>query len=689
LGGAAAIKRIFGTVAKSVMQTDIGGKFVIGERALSDQPCCDHGGFSRRELGPAGVLGLASAWMAVSAARAVAADSVPAAGASLTAFELKDVRLLDGPFLKAQRLSAAYLLSLDCDRLLHSFRVNAGLPPKAPIYGGWESAPTWTDIHCQGHSLGHYLSGVALMTAATGDKRMRQRVDYIVAELAACQKAGDSGLLCAFPEGPGLVAAFIAGDSKVTGVPWYTLHKVYAGLRDAYQQTGSAQARDVLIRFADWAVVATRSLSDERFETMLEVEHGGMNEIFADLFALTGNPDYRTMATRFSHKATLIPLEASQDHLDGVHANTTIPKIVGFQRVAEVTGAADYHHAAEFFWRTVVQTRSYATGGHGDAEHFYPVVDASRHVFSAKGSETCGIYNMLKLTRMLFMRQPDAAYADFYERALYNGILASQDPASGMVTYFQGARPGYVKLYCTPVDSFWCCTGTGMENHAKYGEAIYFHDDRALWVNLFISSAVAWRQQHATLTQTTSFPQDRATRLRWTLARSTSLALHLRHPAWAPSVEVRVNGKVVAHSDRPGSYVTVDRVWQSGDTIDLSLPLHVAAVPLPSAPDIFALTYGPLVLAGTFGGVGIRAGSDIVVNERKYGEYLSTPVRVPSPGGSDPDAIARAVRPGSEPLTFTMPDAQGKPIALKPYHQVAHEHYATYWKLEDDALARA
>jgi DUF1680 family protein len=658
--------------------------------SVSDQPCCDHDGLTRRELARGGVLGLASAWMVLGATPGLAAaPDGHLADAPLKAFGLGDVRLLDGPFLRAQRLSADYLLSLDPDRLLHGFRVNAGLPPKAPVYGGWESAPTWADIHCQGHSLGHYLSGVALMAAATGDKRMRRRVDYIVGELAACQKAGGSGLLCAFPEGPSLVAAFIAGDGKVTGVPWYTLHKVYAGLRDAYQQTGNAQARDVLIRFADWAVSATRLLSDERFEAMLDIEHGGMNEIFADLFAMTGNPDYRTVAQRFSHKATLVPLAKSQDHLDGVHANTTIPKVVGFQRVADVTGEADYRHAADFFWRTVVRTRSFATGGHGDGEHFYPGADAARHVFSAKGSETCGMYNMLKLTRMLFMQQPSATYADFYERALYNGILASQDPASGMVTYFQGARPGYVKLYCTPVDSFWCCTGTGMENHAKYGDSIYFHDDRGLWVNLFIPSVVTWREQHATLTQVTSFPEQPSTRLRWTLVRPTSLTLNLRHPAWAPAVEVRVNGTVVARSDAPGSYVTVDRVWHSGDTVDLSLPMQVAAVPLPTAPTVFALAYGPLVLAGAFGGSDIPAGGDIVVNERKYGDYLDTPFPVPQLGAGSPDAIARTVRPGSEPLTFTMLDAGGRPIQLKPYHRIAHEHYATYWQVGGGTSADA
>lgn len=648
---------------------------------MSDQPCC-HGSFTRRELAPAGTLGLASALLWAGEASADAALPNPAAArSSLTAFALGDVRLLDGPFLGAQQVSAAYLLSLDPDRMLHGFRVNAGLAPRAPVYGGWESVSTWADIHCQGHTLGHYLSGVALMTAATGDRRMRRRVDHIVAELAACQQAGGTGLLCAFPEGPALVAAFIAGDPKVTGVPWYTLHKVYAGLRDAYQQAGNAQAREVLLRFADWAVVASRPLSDERFEAMLDTEHGGMNEIFADLFAMTGNADYRAMARRFSHKATLAPLVKSQDHLDGEHANTTIPKVVGFQRVADVTGDADYGHAADFFWRTVAHTRSYATGGHGDGEHFFPIVDAAGHVFSAKGSETCGMYNMLKLTRLLFMRQPDAAYADFYERALYNGILASQDPASGMVTYFQGARPGYVKLYCTPIDSFWCCTGTGMENHAKYGESIYFHDDRAIWVNLFIPSRVTWRDQRATLTQITSFPEQPTTSLRWALARPTSLALHLRHPGWAAAVEVRVNGAVVARSDRPGGYVVVDRVWHSGDTVDLSLPMQVTAMPLPSAPSIVALTYGPLVLAGTFGGSDIPAGADIVVNERKYGEYLDTPFTVPRLPPEDPETIARAVRPGTAPLTFTVADTDGRPIALKPYHRIAHERYATYWQL--------
>jgi DUF1680 family protein len=609
---------------------------------------------------------------------AVRAAEVPAMRPrAARSFDLADVRLLDGPFRDAQQRSAAYLLSLDPDRLLHGFRANAGLEPRAPVYGGWESAPTWTDIHCQGHSLGHYLSACALMASATGDQRFHRRAAHIVAELAACQAAAGTGLLCAFPEGPAIVAAFIAGD-KVSGVPWYTMHKVYAGLRDAHQLIGTPGALDVLVRYADWAVVATRPLSNERFEVMLGVEHGGMNEVFADLFQITGTAEYRQMAQRFSHKVLLVPLSRSEDDLDGMHANTQIPKVVGFQRVYEVTGDDAYGKAASFFWRTVAHARSYATGGHGDQEHFYPMADAGVHVFSPKTSETCGMYNMLKLTRLLFMADPQADYADFYERTLYNGILASQDPASGMVTYFQGGRPGYMKLYCTPVDSFWCCTGTGMENHAKYGDSIYFHDDRSLFVNLFIPSRVSWAEHDAVLTQLTAFPEQSSTRLRWTLARPAALALKLRHPGWSRTVEVRVNGAVAARSAQPGSYVTIDRTWADGDIVDMTLEMAVAAAPLAAAPDIFALTYGPLVLAGALGDEGIAQRADIVVNERKYGAYIDTPFQAPQLAGR-PDDVAAAVRPAGTALTFTVGDTAGRPVRLVPYYQISHQRYATYW----------
>ena len=637
-------------------------------------------GTTRRALLRAGGASLAAgAWLALGLPAARAAEGGRAAEGSLQPFSLHDVRLLDGPFLHAQRMSAAYLLSLDPDRLLHTFRLNAGLRPKGEIYGGWESVDTWADIHCQGHSLGHYLSGCSLMGAATDDPRFAHKVAYVAAELAACQEAAGTGLVGAFPEGLDLLPRFIAGE-PITGVPWYTMHKIMAGLHDADRLLGDATARAVGLRLADWVVEATDPLSDERFEAMLDVEHGGMNELFADLFARTGNPAYRRMAQRFSHKALLDPLSHSRDRLDGLHANTQVPKAVGFQRVFEITGAPEYGKAAEFFWRTVAELRSYATGGHGDLEHFQPVVDNAAHVFSAKASETCGIYNMLRLTQLLFMADPRAHYADFYERALINGILASQDPDSGMATYFQGARPGYMKLYHTPYDSFWCCTGTGMENHARYGEAIYFHSGDTLVVNQFIASRLDWKAKGAVLTQTTRFPETAATRLEWQLDRPVAATLRLRHPAWSPVLEVRINGETVETSHQPGGYLSLARSWQDGDTVDLQMAMSVAASELVAAPGIFALTYGPLVLAGALGSEGIAPGSDIVVNERKFGEYLDDPVEVPRLAG-EPEAIAAAVRPAAAPLTFTVPDASGRPVTLKPYYRIAHERYVTYWQV--------
>ncbi|WP_159761195.1 glycoside hydrolase family 127 protein [Sphingomonas sp. 8AM] len=602
-----------------------------------------------------------------------------AAPTALQPFDMRDVDLLDSPFLHAQRQTEAYLLRLQPDRMLHNFRVNAGLKPKAPVYGGWESEPMWADINCHGHTLGHYLSACALAYRATGKQEYRKRIDYIAAELAACQKAANSGLVCAFPKGAALVSAHLRGE-PITGVPWYTLHKVYAGLRDATLLADSAAAKAVLLRLADWGVVATRPLGDAQFEEMLKTEYGGMNEVYADLFAMTGNADYQRLAERFSQKALLAPLVKAQDQLDGMHANTQIPKIIGFQRVHETGGHASYHDAAQFFWKTVARTRAFATGGHGDNEHFFAMADFDEHVFSAKGSETCCQHNMLKLTRQLFLQEPRADYADYYERTLYNGILASQDPDSGMATYFQGARPGYMKLYHTPEDSFWCCTGTGMENHVKYRDSIYFHDGRTLYVNLFIPSTLKWRQQGVVLTQETTFPTQAGTQLRITTKRATSAALKLRHPRWSRVATVLVNGREAATSAEPGSYVTLDRTWNDGDTVELRLVMEPVAEQAPAAPQIVAFTYGPLVLAGALGKEGLAPGSDIIVNERKYGTYNDTPITVPVLAG-EPDALAKSIRPAGAPLEFTIAAQDGTPVRLIPYHRIAHERYATYWKL--------
>lgn len=611
-----------------------------------------------------------------------AAGTQAAAGsaATLRAFDLSEVDLAESPFLHAQRMTEAYLLKLQPDRMLHNFRVNAGLKPKAPVYAGWESEATWEDINCHGHTLGHYLSACALTFRSTHDKRFKQRIEYIAGELAACQKAAGSGLICAFPKGPALVEAHLRGE-KISGVPWYTLHKIFAGLRDATVLAHSETSREVLLKLADWTVEATRPLTDAQFETMLNTEHGGMNEIFADLYVMSGNAQYRTLAERFSHKAILEPLAKRRDHLDGLHANTQVPKIVGFQRVYEVTGEAKYKDAAEFFWRTVATTRSFATGGHGDNEHFFPMADFSKHVFSAKASETCCQHNMLRLTRALFMQNPRAEYADFFERTLYNGILASQDPDTGMTTYFQGARPGYMKLYHTAENSFWCCTGTGMENHVKYRESIYFHDSASIYVNLFIPSTVRWNERNVVLTQSTSFPESPTTKLTLKLERPSEFALKLRHPGWSRTAIVLINGKEAVRASHPARYIEVARTWQDGDEVQLQLSMEVATDRVPAAPKIVAFTYGPLVLAGALGKEGLAPGDDLVVNEREYGKYNNAPFTAPSLSG-DAETIASSVRPASAPLEFVITSAEGKPIRLIPYHRIAHERYATYWEVK-------
>jgi len=640
---------------------------------------CQCGPSRRHVLTGVGKAALLTGMLAGSAgAYAAAPDATPQIPiAALKPFDLADVTLGEGPFLQAERKTSAYLLSLEPDRMLHNFRVNAGLPPKGRVYGGWESDPVWADINCQGHTLGHYLSACALAYRSTGDRRFKARIEHIARELAACQAASGSGLVCAFPDGPAVVAAHLRG-APITGVPWYTLHKVFAGLRDATLLADSDTARTVLLRLADWAVVASRPLDAAQFETMLDTEHGGMNEVFADLYAMTGSADYAVMAERFSHKAILAPLARSRDHLDGLHANTQVPKIIGFQRVWEITGKADYRDAAAFFWKTVALTRSFATGGHGDNEHFFPVAEFASHVFSAKGSETCCQHNMLKLTRALFLHDPQAHYADYYERTLYNGILASQDPDTGMATYFQGARPGYMKLYHTPETAFWCCTGTGMENHVKYRDSIYFHDDRALYVNAFVPSAVRWRERDAVLTQTTTFPDEPVTRLRWTVKRPTDIVLKLRHPGWSRAAIVLVNGVEVLRSTAPGRYLDIARVWRNDDVVELRLDMHPVAERLPGAPNIVAFTVGPLVLAGAFGRDGLAPGADIIVNERKYGEYNAEPFAAPKLAG-DPETLAGAIRAGDRPLEFTIPSASGQPVRLIPYHRIAHDRYATYW----------
>lgn len=623
-------------------------------------------GASALVAGPAGELAIA----ATDGAR------VP----RLKAFELASVRLLPGPFLDAQRRDERYLLQLEPDRMLHNFRRNAGLTPRAPVYGGWESQEPWVEIRCHGHTLGHYLSACAMMFASTGKPVFKERSDYIVAELRACQDAAQSGLICAFPDGARQLELSVQGRD-FHGVPWYTMHKIFAGLRDAYTFTGNALALDVLKRLADYTDNLTAALSDAQMQKMLDREHGGMNEALADLYAMTGERRYLDLALKFTHRALLQPMVERRDILDGLHSNTQIPKAIGFQRLYELTGNSELRAAAEFFWRTIIDRRTYATGGNGDVEHFFPPQEFAQRLHSAKTMETCCMHNMLRLTRALFAHDPRVEYADYYERTLYNGILASQDPQSGMMTYFQATRPGYVKLFHTPTDSFWCCTGSGIENHAKYGDSIYFHDDESLYVNLFMSSTLDWHERGLQLTQATEFPHAPSTSLTLRLERPQTFTLRIRQPGWCDSATLLINGQRQTHRT-PGQYVSVRRRWRDGDRVELQLPMQLRFESLPSAPEYAAVMYGPIVLAGRLGTEGLSPGSQIIKNERESGEMLHLPREVPT-WTLDRNRLDQHIHPiADRPLAFQAQGVRELPkLELIPYFEIAHERYNLYWRL--------
>ncbi len=590
-------------------------------------------------------------------------------------FDLADVRLLDSLFQQARDRGTAYLLALAPDRLLHGFRTEAGLDAKAPSYGGWENSGV------AGHTLGHYLSAVSMDYRATGDPRLKSRVDYVVSELAVCQAKNGGGYVSAIPGGKALFAGIAAGraDALQTGwVPWYTLHKLLAGLRDAYLYTGSSEAKAVLLGLSDWVIATTAALDDAQWQTMLAQEHGGMNEALADVYALTGEPKYLAVSRQFYHKAVLDPLTRQQDDLTGLHGNTQIPKLIGLARLYELTGEPKNRIAAEFFWRQVAQRRSYAIGANTDGEHF-AAPDTLSAYLSTTTAETCNTYNLLKLTRHLFCWTASPRYAEFYERALYNHILASQDPVRGMVTYYVSLKPGHFKTYSSPEDSFWCCVGTGLENHVKYGDSIYFHDADNLYVNLFIPSVLKWHAKGLTVTQHTQFPLSNKSRLTLACTHPVHATLQIRCPAWTRGMTVAVNGRVQKIAASHGAYLCVPGHWKSGDMVDITLPMHLHSEAMPDNPQRIALLYGPLVLAGQLGTDGLAAPMPYAEGDQNVYSHASNP---PAPVFvTEHPSLDSWIKPvAGQPLTFQTVGA-GRPaeVTLKPFYSTCFSRYTVYW----------
>lgn len=609
-------------------------------------------------------------------------------------FPLSAVRLLDSPFRRAQETDRAYLLRLEPDRLLAGFRREAGLSKKSDPYGGWETIPAEGRYSLAGQALGHYLSALSMMAGATGDAECRRRAGYIVGELAACQKAAGTGILCAFPQSKQLFAELAAGQIKsdhlfgLNGgyVPLYVTHKVMAGLRDAWLILGNRTARDVLIRMADWLGSVISNLTDAQIQEMLQTEHGGIMETTADVYAVTGNAKYLAIAKRLNHKSLFDPMARGEDVLTGMHANAQIPKVIGMERIYQLTGDPQYKKAARFFWDDVVNTRTFVIGGHGENEFFFDPKDfGTTGITSTTGPETCNTYNMVKLSRQQWLEEPSAARADYIERALYNHILSSQEPDRGGFVYFTSMRPGHYRTYSSDTEDFWCCTDTGMENHAKYGEFIYAHSGNRLWVDLLIPSQLDWADEGVSVRLNTRFPEDGKATLTITAKAPKKLAISIRCPGWlkAGAMKLSVNGTRGEVKVLPGSYAVLERTWKSGDRIEVEWPLALRTETLPRSKEWIAVLWGPVVLAGELGTAGLEA-----LDFRATHNYVATqelPIEtVPVFVGNAEDVPSRIRPVAGRHLAFrTTGLAEPADVTLAPLYEVHRQRYAVYWRLED------
>jgi uncharacterized protein len=601
-------------------------------------------------------------------------------------FPLKDVVLLDGPFKQARDLNIEVLLKYDVDRLLAPYRKEAGLPAKAMSYPNWEGL--------DGHVAGHYLSAMAINYASTGNEECRRRMEYMLSELITCQEANainnpDWGIGYAggFPNSSKLWAAFKTGNFDIymsAWAPFYNLHKMYAGLRDAWLYCGNEEARSMFIGFCDWGISITSALTDEQMQQVLNSEHGGMNEIYADAYQITGDAKYIKAAKRYSHNAFLEPASMSVDNLDNRHANTQIPKFIGFARIAELSHDEKYSQAGHFFWETVTTNRSLAFGGNSRREHFPNKASCIDFVNDVDGPESCNSYNMLKLTEDLFRMDPSAKYGDYYERTIFNHILSTQHPEHGGYVYFTPARPRHYRVYSAPNEAMWCCVGTGMENHGKYNQFIYTHVKDSLFLNLFIASELNWEEKNIKIKQETTFPYEEQTKLTVTDG-SGSFKIMVRYPSWVKegALKIAINGKYLPYTALPSSYVCIDRKWHKGDVVVIMLPMHNRVEQLPNVPNYIAFMHGPILLGARTGTEDLKG---IIADDGRWSQYAGGekfPVdKAPILIEDDIQNIAGKLEAVKEnPLHFRLNVTMINPIqfSLEPFYQIHDARYMMYW----------
>lgn len=605
----------------------------------------------------------------------------------LELFDLSEVKLDDSLFKNARETDHKYILKMEPDRLLAPFLREAGLSTKADSY------PNWENTGLDGHIAGHYITTLSQLYASIGDQKIFHRLEYMLQELEKVQEANANGYIGGVPGSKKLWSEIQKGNINAGSfslndkwVPLYNIHKTFAGLRDAYEIAGVVKAKTMLINFTNWMLNISKDLTDEQIQDMLESEHGGLNEVFADVARITGDDKYLELAYRFSQKSLLNPLKQEDDILNGMHANTQIPKVIGFEAIAEIDGNENYHHAAQFFWDNVVKQRSVAIGGNSVREHFNPKNDFSSMISSVQGPETCNTYNMVKLSKMLFLDNAEEQYINFYEQALYNHILSSQNPETGGFVYFTPMRPGHYRVYSQPETSFWCCVGSGLENHTKYNELIYAHSENELYVNLFIASAVDWKEKGISISQHTNFPNTATSTLMIEADQPTKFNLKIRYPEWVAkdSLRILINGKRLEYNSVPGSYVSVNREWKTGDEVELLLPMQIKSVSLPDESNYKAIMYGPLVLATRTGsedmegeyadasrGGHIAEGKIIPLTEMPY--FLSDKTQ-------NIEKLVKKI-PG-ENLRFSASEIiypeKFKNLEFVPFYQIHNSRYAIY-----------
>jgi uncharacterized protein len=583
-------------------------------------------------------------------------------------FPNNQVRLLDGIFLQQMTINQGYLHLLPNDRLAHMFRITAGLTSTADPLGGWEKP----DCELRGHFTGgHYLSASALMYASTGDEDLKKKADALVASLAQCQQAHGNGYLSAFPE------EFFdrLREGKPVWAPFYTIHKIMAGHLDMYTHCGNEQALQTAEKMAGWVGRWAAPLSDEHMQRVLEVEQGGMLEVLCNLYAVTGKERYLWTARRFDHHAVFDPLAEYRDELKGLHANTNIPKVIGAARQYEVTGDERCYDIASYFWQEVTSRRVFCSGGTSYEEHWLADAGKLGKEVGQTMEECCCGYNMLKLTRHIYGLTADPRAMDYYERTLFNSRLGTQDP-HGMKSYFLPLGRGWWKYYNTAYDSFWCCTGTGAEEFSKFNNTIYFHNGRDIFVNLFVASELDWSEKGVHLRQETRFPEEEGTSFTVRAREPMRMGLNVRVPYWAmQGGTLKLNGQPLAVFASAGSYLTVERVWNNGDRVEIEMPMSLHVDPLPGDETQQAMMYGPLVLAGKLGGEGLN-------NSNTHVEYNTSPGGEPVPVAEiQAGRTAGWVEPSTHSTLAFQTVGQSQTIALEPLYKLAGQRYVVYWKV--------